>query len=176
MNQSAGTRTGNPEPANQTVREPVVRPNLSTRNLVREALRSIPAPDPEPPPWGHRILPSQVRELLANLGLWANPVPQPPSRHLVQTLAVLERYGWCQSLDTSPTGRLCIRGAQNVLAKTGHVTPAARERAVGYMQQALANAGVGMSFFTWNDLPDQQFSHVRTLIRAAARLAHQNGE
>jgi hypothetical protein len=44
------------------------------------------------------------------------------------------------------------------------------------MQQALAQAGIGMSFFTWNDLPDQQFSHVQTLIRAAARLAHQNGE
>jgi hypothetical protein len=71
---------------------------------------------------------------------------------------------------------MCVRGAQNLLQKTGHVTPAARERAVDYMQAALAQAGIGMQFFAWNDLPDQQFAAVETLLAHAARLARQNGE
>src|SRR5687768_668011 len=99
--------------------------------------RTVPEP-PDTPPWSHRLLPATVREALASLGWWTNPVPQKPSGHLHQVLAVLEKYGWCQSLDTTPTGRLCIRGAQNLLQKTGHVTPEARETAVAYMQQALA--------------------------------------
>lgn len=128
------------------------------------------------PPWSHRLLPPFLRGVLADLGLWQDPTPQPPSVHLEQTLAVLRKYGWCQSLDTTPTGRLCIRGAQNVLEKTGRITPEARERAVGYMQEALAQAGISMQFFAWNDLPDQQFSAVEALLTQAATLARQNGE
>lgn len=128
------------------------------------------------PPWSHRLLPPFVRGLLADLGWWQDPAPQPPSTHLEQVLAVLRRYGWCQSLDVTPTGRLCIRGAQNVLEKTGHTTPEAREKAVGYMQQALGEAGISMQFFAWNDLPDQQFSAVEVLLERAARLARENGE
>ncbi|WP_399559261.1 hypothetical protein OH809_44980 (plasmid) [Streptomyces sp. NBC_00873] len=128
------------------------------------------------PSWSHRFLPPFVRGLLADLGWWQDPAPQPPSTHLEQTLAVLKRYGWCQSLDVTPTGRLCIRGAQNVLEKTGHTTPADRERAVHYMQEALGEAGITMQFFAWNDLPDQQFSAVEALLTEAARLARENGE
>jgi hypothetical protein len=131
---------------------------------------------PDTPPWSHRILPPPVRRLLADLGWWQDPVPQSPSAHLDKVLAVLRRYGWCQSLDTTPTGRLCIRGAQNVLQKTGHVTPENREKAVAYMQETLAQAGITMQFFAWNDLPDQQFSAVQTLLTQAANLARQNGE
>ena len=135
------------------------------------------APRPaEPPAWTHRLLPASVRHVLAGLGWWNNPDPQPPSAHLEQTLTVLRRYGWCQSLDVTPTGRLCIRGAQNLLVKTGHTTPANRERAVAYMQQALASAGITMQYFAWNDLPDQQFSAVEQLLTQAADLARQNGE
>lgn len=173
MNHATRTLPAN---LNRQVREPAVRVSVPAANLVREALRSIPEPVPEPPPWGHRFVPARVRELLANLGWWANPAPQPPSTHLEQTLAVIEKYGWCQSLDTSPTGRLCIRGAQNLLEKTGHTTPHAREKAVAYMQQALHQAGVTMQFFTWNDLPDQHLSAVQALIRRAADLARANGE
>lgn len=128
------------------------------------------------PPWSHRLLPPVVRGLLADLGWWQDPAPQLPSVHLEQTLAVLKKYGWCQSLDVTPTGRLCIRGAQNVLEKTGHTTPEAREKAVAYMQEALAQAGISMQFFAWNDLPDQQFSAVEALLTGAARLARENGE
>ncbi|MFD3336142.1 hypothetical protein ACFWV1_26365 [Streptomyces sp. NPDC058700] len=117
-----------------------------------------------------------MRGTLAGLGWWQNPIPQPPSGHLDQVLAVLEKYGWCQSLDTSPTGRMCIRGAQGLLEKTGHVTPAVRDRAVDHMQTTLAQAGITMQFFTWNDLPGQEFSHVKTLITKAARHARQIGE
>ncbi|WP_329203944.1 DUF6197 family protein [Streptomyces sp. NBC_01435] len=131
---------------------------------------------PDTPPWSHRLLPPPVRRLLADLGWWQDPAPQPPSVHLDQTLAVLRQYGWCQSLDTTVTGRLCIRGAQNVLEKTGHTTPEAREKAVGYMQQALAQAGITMQYFAWNDLPDQQFSAVETLLKTAAAAARKNGE
>ncbi|MEE1812600.1 DUF6197 family protein [Streptomyces sp. BE133] len=131
---------------------------------------------PETPPWSHRLLPPFVRGLLADLGWWQDPEPQPPSVHLEQTLAVLRKFGWCQSLDTTVTGRLCIRGAQNVLQRTGHVTPTNRDKAIGYMQQALAQAGISMQYFAWNDLPDQQFSTVEALLTRAARLARENGE
>lgn len=106
----------------------------------------------------------------------AGPHPQLPSTHLDQVLAVLRRYGWCQSMDVTATGRLCIRGAQNLLEKTGYVTPEARQRAVHYMHQTLAQAGVAMQFFAWNDLPDQRFSAVQTLLETAARAARKNGE
>lgn len=147
-----------------------------TQILIAEALRDLPAAVPVAPSWGHRLLPAPVRRAMAGLGWWNNPTPQKPSGHLEQTLAVLRRYGWCQSLDVTPTGRMCIRGAQNLLEKTGHVTPAARERAVAWMQGALADAGVTMSFFTFNDLPDQQFSTVEELLTTAARNARTNGE
>ena len=113
---------------------------------------------------------------MANLGWWQNPEPQKPSDHLQQTLAVLHQYGWCQSLDVSPTGRMCIRGAQNLLEKTGHVTPAARQRAVAYMQETLHHAGIQMSFFTWNDLPGQTLPTVENLLVKAMYRARANGD
>ncbi|MGW7283960.1 DUF6197 family protein [Streptomyces sp. NPDC054847] len=148
----------------------------SVEQLVADALRGQRPPVPDTPSWSHRLLPPAVRRALAGLGWWQDPAPQLPSTHLEQTLEVLRRYGWCQSLDTTITGRLCIRGAQNVLEKTGHTTPEAREKAVAYMQQTLAQAGVSMQFFTWNDLPDQQFSAVEALLTSAARTARENGE
>ena len=138
--------------------------------------RALAPPAPGAPPWSHRLIPASVRGLLADLGWWNNPAPQFPSTHLEQVLSVLTRYGWCQSLDVSVTGRMCIRGAQNLLEKTGHVTPAARERAVHYMQLALASDGVRMEFFAWNDLPDQEFSAVEALLVRAAHMARENGE
>lgn len=152
------------------------RATPDTGRLVDEALRHVRPDPPGAPPWSHRLMPASVRTTLADLGWWTNPMPQPPSGHLHQVLAVLRRYGWCQTCDVSLTGRLCIRGAQQLLENTGHVTPTARERAVDHMQTVLAHAGITMSFFTWNDLPGQQFSHVSTLIGRAAALARQNGE
>ncbi|MGW5529406.1 DUF6197 family protein [Streptomyces xanthochromogenes] len=151
-----------------------VRPTHPRTPPVRQPVR--PAPAPVAPPWHHRLLPAAVRSLLADLGWWNNPIPQRPSGHLVQVIAVLDRYGWCQSLDVSPTGRLCIRGAQNLLEKAGHVTPTARARSVAYLQQTLAEHGVTMAFFAWNDLPDQDFTTVRAVVARAAHHAHQNGE
>ncbi|MEW2402147.1 hypothetical protein [Streptomyces sp. NPDC046862] len=131
---------------------------------------------PQAPSWHHRLLPKSVREAMAGLGWWQNPVPQKPSQHLEQTLAVIRRYGWCQSLDFSPTGRVCIRGAQGVLEKTGHVTPTSRERAVAYMQQILTEDGVHMQFFAFNDLPDQDLPTIENLLVKAAYRARANGE
>lgn len=148
---------------------------LPTQLLVAEALRHVHA-TPEAPSWSHRLLPAAVRGLLADLGWWNNPTPQRPSAHLTQTLAVLHRYGWCQSVDTSLTGRLCIRGAQQLLENAGHVTPDARQKAVAYMQHTLADAGINMAFHAWNDLPDQQFSSVQQLLTTAANTAQRNGE
>lgn len=150
-------------------------PVPDTRRLVADALRDI-QPDPEVPTWSHRLFPATLRDLFADLGFWNNPQRQKPSTHLQQTLAVLRRYGWCQTLDASLTGRLCIRGAQNLLEKTGHVTPAARQRAVAYMQHALAQADVAMAFHAWNDLPGQSFTDIETLLHSAARAARKNGE
>lgn len=131
---------------------------------------------PGAPPWTHRLLPAAARRAMAHLGWWQNPTPQRPSTHLQQVLDVLRTYGWCQSLDVSPTGRVCIRGAQDLLEKTGHVTPQARERAVAYMQATLADAGIHMSFFTFNDLPGQTLAAVENLLVTASRKARANGE
>lgn len=156
---------------------PVVPGGTKTvRQLVDETLRTMPPAPAEVPSWSHRLLPAAARRLMADLGLWQNPTPLKPSAHLEQTLAVMERYGWTKTQNTTLTGCVCVRGAQQVLEKTGHVTPQARERAVAYMQYALREAGIHLSFFTWNDLPDQQFSNVRTLLTRAAHLARQNGE
>lgn len=156
---------------------PVVPGGTKTvQQLVAETLRTLPPTPAQVPSWSHRLLPATARRLMADLGLWRNPQPQKPSAHLEQTLAVLERYGWAQTQNTTITGRVCVNGAQHVLEKTGHVTAETRQRAVAYMQAALAQAGIHMSFFTWNDLPDQQFSAVRTLLTTAARLAKENGE
>lgn len=164
------TRENVPAPA---TRAPVR--HKPARQLVDEALRSLPAP-PETPSWSHRLLPPTLRGVLADLGMWHNPTPQPPSTHLDQTLTLLRRYGWCQSLDTTVTGRLCLRGAMNVLVKTGHATPQARDQAVHYLQTTLRQAGITMQYFAWNDLPDQRFSAIETLLTSASRTARKNGE
>lgn len=138
----------------------------------------IPPPPAAPgwPTWGQRILPTPIRSLLVDLGMWQDPNPLPPSLHLAQVNAVLTQYGWCRSLDYSPTGRMCIRGAQNLLEKTGHVTPHGRARAVDHMQTVLNRHGVSMPFHAWNDLPDQQFSNIQALLTRAAYAARANGE
>ncbi|WP_042174525.1 hypothetical protein [Streptomyces sp. NBRC 110035] len=159
-------------------------PGREPRTVPPSAVPARPAParsatapaTPAAPPWTHRLLPAALRNAMTDLGWWQNPTPQKPSAHLKQVLDTLHRYGWCQSLDVSPTGRMCIRGAQNLLEKTGHVTPAARERAVAYMQQTLNEAGIQMSFFTWNDLPGQTPATVETLLVKAAYKARANGE
>lgn len=130
----------------------------------------------DPPSWGQRILPRTVRDSLEALGWWQNPVPQPPSIHLTQTLGALEKYGWCKSLDISPTGRMCIRGAQSMLQRAGHVTPTDRAKAVHYLQLSLHEIGVHQPFFHWNDLPERTFPQVRQRINRAVHLAHTNGE
>jgi hypothetical protein len=71
---------------------------------------------------------------------------------------------------------MCIRGAQNLLEKTGHVTPHARQRAVAYMEETLRHAGIQMSFFTWNDLPGQTFPTVENLLVKAMYRARANGD
>lgn len=130
----------------------------------------------EPPARWHHLVPTPLRNLLADWGWWQNPVPLKPSQHLMQVIDVLEQYGWCQSLDYSPTGRMCIRGAQKFLLHTGNVTPAAVRQAVAYMQQTLHENGFHQPFFAWNDLDERTLDEVKALITAAARTAHANGE
>ncbi|MFF8544807.1 hypothetical protein ACF060_31475 [Streptomyces werraensis] len=161
---NAETNTSAPAPSRPRAPRTPVRP-----------MPVLPA-IPEAPSWTHRLLPATLRRAMAALGWWQNPTPQKPSGHLAQTLDVLRTYGWCQSLDVSPTGRMCIRGAQQLLEKTGHVTPTARERAVAYMQETLNQAGIQMSFFTWNDLPGQTFPTVEKLLVKAAYKARANGD
>jgi hypothetical protein len=141
--------------------------------------RPAPAMPPTAPDWPsrwHLLMPAGVRNQMAALGLWQNPVPLCPSLHLEQTLAVLERYGWARSLDFSPTGRMCIRGSQTLLERTGHVTPTARARAVDYMQQVLQEHGYHQPFFAWNDHQERTLTHVCNLILTSAHAARSNGE
>lgn len=162
------------------ISEPRTIPSAApTRAPQQPAARPAPLPVPAAPDrpsrW-HLLIPNSIRNTAAALGLWQNPIPLKPSDHLTQTLAVLERYGWCRSLDFSPTGRMCIRGAQTFLEYTGHVTPAARARAVDYMQHSLNQDGIRMPFYAWNDLPTRTFPQVKALITASAAAARKNGE
>ncbi|MFD6080678.1 hypothetical protein ACFWG5_34445 [Streptomyces hydrogenans] len=134
----------------------------------------VPPPPPAPPTWGQRLVPRPAQQLLAGLGMWQTGTPQPPSLHLLHTLSVLETYGWCRTLDIDVQGRLCMRGAQTLLVKTGWVTPDGRDRAVDHMHTVLAQAGVHMQFFAWNDLPGRTFPHVRALLTRAAHHAHRS--
>lgn len=160
------------------------RPRTATPSAVRPRVhptpvRPAPAPAPVAPDWPsrwHQLVPASARNLLASWGWWQNPVPLKPSEHLMQVIDVLERVGWCQSVDFSPTGRMCIRGAQKFLLHTGHVTPAACKQAVAYMQQTLHENGFHQPFFAWNDLDERTLTEVKQLITAAARTAHANGE
>ena len=150
-----------------------------TRTPQRTTPAPAPLPVPAAPDWPsrwHLLIPAGLRNTAAALGLWQNPTPLIPSDHLTQTLAVLERYGWCKSLDFSPTGRMCIRGAQTFLEHTGHVTPAARNRAVDYMQHSLRMDGIDMPFHAWNDLPERTFPQVKHLIAASITAARHYGE
>ncbi|MFI0929703.1 hypothetical protein ACH4TP_38130 [Streptomyces sp. NPDC021012] len=153
---------------------PVV-PSTPRSSRAPHPLRVPPLP-PAPPTWGQRLVPRPAQQLLAGLGMWQTGTPLPPSLHLLHTLSVLETYGWCKSLDLDPAGRLCIRGAQTLLEKTGHVTPNARERAVDHMHTVLEAAGVRMQFFAWNDLPGRTFPHVKALLTRAAEHAHTIGD
>ena len=164
----------------------VQRPQAAPRPAapVRPPQQTPAAPAPvqappgllDPPTWGQRLIPRVLRDGMEALGWWQNPVPQPPSIHLGQVLAALEKYGWCKSLDVAPSGRMCIRGAQTMLQRAGHVTPAARARAVHYLQQSLREIGVDQPFFHWNDLDERTFTHVQQRINRAIHLARTNGE
>ncbi|KPC66636.1 hypothetical protein ADL27_59195 [Streptomyces sp. NRRL F-6602] len=165
----------------RTPRSPrTVTPSAAPARTPRPAAEPAPAslPVPAAPDWPsrwHLLIPASLRNTAAHLGLWQNPTPLRPSDHLMQTLAVLERYGWCRSLDFSPTGRMCIRGAQTFLEHTGHVTPASRARAVDYMQHTLTKV-TDMPFHAWNDLPQRTFPQVTHLITTSATHARTHGE
>ncbi|WP_239481915.1 hypothetical protein [Streptomyces sp. CS014] len=131
---------------------------------------------PDPPTWGQRMIPKGVRSAMSDLGLWQEPRPLKPSFHLTQVIEVLTRYGWCQSFDFSPTGRMCIRGAQSFLESTGHVTAIDREKAVNYLQIQLSRQGVNMRFWEWNDLSHNTFRGVEATISAASDMARMNGD
>lgn len=151
-----------------------VRPQAPTAPAVPARARVLPEV-PDIPTWSQRLTPKTLRTALAGLGLYDNPTAQPPSIHLQQTLAVIERYGHCKSLAVSPTGKVCIHGAQGVLENAGYVTPEARDQAVRYMQHVLNTWGVRMQFFAWNDLPDTPTEDVRTLLTSASHRARANG-
>ncbi|MFI5867735.1 hypothetical protein [Streptomyces sp. NPDC051546] len=133
---------------------------------------------PPPPGRGRTLLPRPVRTALSNWGLVYDAAAQPliPSAHLIQLKHLLQAWGWGQSFDISPSGRLCIRGGQTVLEHHGYVTPAGRARAVAYMQQTLAADGVPMEFFAWNDLTGRTFAEVEHLIIRSAAAALSNKE
>lgn len=151
------------------------RPAVPLRAPHQTASPLVPVRLERCPRW-HQLVPAGARNLLAAWGWWQNPVPLKPSQHLMQVIDVIEQYGWCQSLDFSPTGRMCIRGAQKFLLHTGHVTEDACRQAVAYMQQTLHERGFHQPFFHWNDLEGRSFPEVKALITTAARTAHANGE
>lgn len=163
-----------------TTTRPGRKPESHTRATVLAPPAVIPPAleiwAPDPPTWGQRLLPKALRAAMADLGLWQEPRPLKPSYHLAQVIEVLHRYGWCKDFDFSPTGRMCIRGAQTFLESTGHVTTVDRDKAVNYLQSQLGRQGVNMPFWGWNDLPHITFKDAEATISAASDMARKNGD
>lgn len=163
--------------------EGAVMQKLNERTIVRPAER-LALPDglkpatielPPVPSRAALAYPWYVRLLLEKAGLIVEARPLIPSAHLEQTRRLIAEWGWCKSMDLSPAGRVCVRGAQGVLERAGYVTRDARKAAEGYMQGELAKAGVRMEFFAWNDLPGTTHGQVDGLLRAASRRAYEEG-
>lgn len=131
---------------------------------------------PERPSFLARKLPKPVRSTMTRYGLWEEPRPLKPSFHLLQVVEVLTRYGWCKGFDFSPTGRMCIRGAQEFLEAAGHVSKVGRAKSVNYMQSALSWSGVDKEFWLWNDEPTNTFEGVAAVLSAASDMARKNGD
>lgn len=164
----------------QAAPRPAALPRVPNRPSAPAPLPVPPVTAPpnllDPPTWGQRLLPKTVRDVMAGLGWWQDPHPQPPSIHLTQTLEALRRYGWCRSLDVAPTGRMCIRGGMSMLERHGHVSSSARARAEHHLQEVLAGRGIRMPFHAWNDLPERTFPQVENLLVTASYRARANGE
>lgn len=152
-----------------------VQPQATPRPAASGRARVLPTTPPIPT-WTERLTPRTIRNTLAHLGLYDLPTPQPPSIHLMQTLAVIQRYGHCKSLAVSPTGKVCIHGAQGVLQNAGYVTPQARHQAIKYMEAVLTTWGVRMQFFAFNDLPETPLEDLHTLLTSASHRARANGD
>lgn len=156
---------------------------LENRIIVRPAevpvlpggLNIAPQDLPPIPSRAALTMPWYVRLLLEKAGLVVEARPLIPSAHLEHTRRLIAEWGWCKSMDLSPTGRLCIRGAQGVLERAGYVTRDTRKAAETYMQNELAKAGVRMEFFAWNDLPGTTRGQVDSLLRTACRRAYEEG-
>lgn len=174
------TEAPRPAPASEPTLDDVVRGlATSSTDLKAASLRLAASSQRFTPvealPWSHRVLPRWLRTCLTDFGLWEPPAPQPASRHLTQVGACLTYYGWSQGQDCSARGKLCIRGAQAMLERAGYVTPEERELAVSYMQRALQNAGISMTFYTWNDLPGQTVEEAQQLLTYASAVAAKEG-
>lgn len=152
------------------VRERIAAPVQLPPSLLPEGMELPPVPSRMA-----LAVPWPVRLLLERAGLLVEAQPLIPSAHLEQTRRLIREWGWCQSMDLSPTGRLCIRGAQGVLERVGYVTRSTRKQSEKYMQDVLAMSGVVTSFYAWNDMDDRTASQVDALLRDASRLAYQKG-
>ena len=153
----------------RTITRPVELP------VLPDGLNAAPLELPPVPSRAVLAMPWPLRLLLEKAGLVVEARPLIPSAHLEQTRRLIDEWGWCKSMDLSPTGRLCIRGAQGVLERAGYVTRDTRKAAEGYMQRELAKAGVRMEFFAWNDLPGTTRGQVDSLLRTACRRAYEEG-
>lgn len=158
---------------NELKERTIVRPAQAP--VLPDGLTGAPLELPPVPSRAVLAIPWPVRLLLEKAGLVVEARPLVPSAHLEQTRRLIAEWGWCKSMDLSPTGRLCIRGAQGVLERAGYVTRDTRKTAETYMQNELAKAGVRMEFFAWNDLPGTTRQQVDSLLWASSRRAYEEG-
>lgn len=153
----------------RTIVRPAVAPTLP------DGLNTTPMNLPPVPSRAALAMPWYVRILLEKAGLVVEARPLILSAHLEHTRRLIAEWGWCKSMDLSPTGRLCIRGAQGVLERAGYVTRDTRKEAETYMCRELAKAGIRMEFFAWNDLPGTTREQVDSLLRASSGRAFEEG-
>jgi len=94
---------------------------------------------------------------------------------LLKAIAVLDRDGWCQGIGCDDKGRKCVGGALYAVAGINLTVngdlPAFRppdllcrvNRAISRLDDYL-----GVSHFSWNDIPGRTVSEVKAMLRAAA--------
>ncbi|MFC8009139.1 DUF6197 family protein [Streptomyces cinereoruber] len=145
----------------------------TTAQLVAEALAEQPeqAPILTPPSRALRILPTWMLTLLARRHGAGRQITV--AEHLELTALVIERFGWAQRTLRTPSGRICMLGAQAVLYRLGYGDEQTAEEAGRRIQGVLGRRGISAPYWAWQDGPERAEVEVLHLLREAANTTRE---
>lgn len=146
----------------------------TTAELVAEALgsgttvESLSAPALEPPSKLLRILPDWIMAFPLLRQFHAAGRQIGVAEHLELTALVIEKHGWARGALRTPSGRVCMLGAQRILYRLGYGDENTAQAAGTQIQNELVRRGVTEPFHSWNDMIGRTENEVLGVIRAAA--------